>query len=325
MNISEIKAKIVAPATSSATARGSFLDVSERALIGLEGPDAQDLLQRLSTNDVSRLMVGGTLQTVLTNEKGRMIEVLSVVKPEENKLLLVGQSSDAEGLARWFDKLIIMENAKVELLSSVYAHYVLYDSASLQDISQSMTAPEGVYIWEENWGGARILHLLSNKSDRARLIDELTRVGARAAQPDQFENFRVSQGIPKSPNELSDHYNPLEANLFSLISWTKGCYIGQEVIARLDTYKKVQKRLVRLILDEFPDMLPISLWSEEGEVGTLTSAIKPSAGQKPQGLGYVRMAQLERSENLFFKRGDLRILARPVIVESDMAATKTNA
>jgi folate-binding protein YgfZ len=325
MDIPEIKTKIVAPANSSATAHGSFFDVSERALIGLEGADAQDLLQRLSTNDVSRLMVGGTLQTVLTNEKGRMLEVLSVVKPEENKLLLVGQSSDAEGLAQWFDKLIIMEDAKVELLSSVYAQYVLYDSASLQDISRSMTVPEGTYIWEENWGGARILHLLSNESDRARLIDELTRVGAHAAEPDQFENFRVSHGMPKSPNELSDRYNPLEANLSSLISWTKGCYIGQEVIARLDTYKKVQKRLVRLILDEFPDTLPLSLWSEEGEVGTLTSAIKPRTGQKTQGLGYVRIAQLERSENLFFNSGNLRILARPVIVESDKAETKTNA
>jgi folate-binding Fe-S cluster repair protein YgfZ len=107
--------------------------------------------------------------------------------------------------------------------------------------------------------------------------------------------------------------------LSSLISWTKGCYIGQEVIARLDTFKKVQKRLVRLILDEFPDTLPLALWSEEGEGGTLTSAIKPGTGQKAQGLGYVRIAQLERSENLFFKRGNLRILARPMIVESDKA------
>jgi folate-binding protein YgfZ len=312
MDIREVKMKTVAPEQSSATARGWFLDVSERALVGLEGADAQDLLQRLSTNDVSRLTVGGTIQTVLTNEKGRMIEVLSVLKPVENKLLLVGQSSNAEGLARWLDKFIIMEDAKVEPLSSAYAHYIVYDVDSVHDVTQSLTIPAGTLIWEEEWGGTPILHFSSDKSNLEQLLDQLKRLGVRMAQRDQFENFRILKGIPRCPNELSDHYNPLEANLSSLISWTKGCYIGQEVIARLDTYKKVQKRLVRLLLDEVPDSLPQPLHSEQGEAGTITSAIKPRTGQSAQGLGYVRTTQLESGEDLFFNKGELKISVRPV-------------
>ncbi|MEK6755238.1 MAG: hypothetical protein AABZ02_03705, partial [Bacteroidota bacterium] len=132
------------------------------------------------------------------------------------------------------------------------------------------------------------------------------------ASLDHYEEFRVLHAIPRYPNELSELYNPLETNLGTFISWTKGCYIGQEVIARLDTYKKVQKRLVRLLLDEVPDSLPQPLHSEQGEAGTITSAIKPRTGQSAQGLGYVRTTQLESRGDLFFNKGNLRISVRPV-------------
>ncbi len=68
-----------------------------------------------------------------------------------------------------------------------------------------------------------------------------------------YEVYRIEQGIPVAPNELNDNYNPHESKLLNAVSFRKGCYIGQEVIARLETYEKVQKYLVGVEFDEAID------------------------------------------------------------------------
>ncbi len=65
-----------------------------------------------------------------------------------------------------------------------------------------------------------------------------------------IDAYKIENGIPSDPNELNDLYNPHEAKLIDLVDFKKGCYIGQEVIARLDTYDKVQKHLVGLCFPE---------------------------------------------------------------------------
>jgi folate-binding protein YgfZ len=88
-----------------------------------------------------------------------------------------------------------------------------------------------------------------------------------------FTRDRVMAGVPWFPNEICDRRHPLEARLRSLISFTKGCYIGQEVIARLDAYRKVQMVLTRFegALDPGASV-PLPLQTNEGaEAGLITS------------------------------------------------------
>jgi folate-binding protein YgfZ len=66
---------------------------------------------------------------------------------------------------------------------------------------------------------------------------------AKALEPHEIDELRIRSGIPAFPNEINERHNPWEARLDDSLSLTKGCYIGQEVIARLNTYKKVQRRL----------------------------------------------------------------------------------
>ena len=98
---------------------------------------------------------------------------------------------------------------------------------------------------------------------------------------------------PKNaPNELNDHYNTHEANLMSLVDTTKGCYIGQEVIERIETYNKVQKYLCGVEFDE--QLLgeeQFILLSEDGtEVGTVTSSVNSLKLDVPIGLAFIRKA-----------------------------------
>jgi folate-binding protein YgfZ len=110
---------------------------------------------------------------------------------------------------------------------------------------------------------------------------------------------RIQHAVPLYGQEMGDAYNPLEAGLIGSIDFHKGCYIGQEVIARLDTYQKVQKRLVRLRFSPEAPVSPGAALEDNGhEVGKVTSVSSiPTTGELI-GLGYVRTASLAVGANL---------------------------
>ena len=116
---------------------------------------------------------------------------------------------------------------------------------------------------------------------------------------------RVEMGAPAYGKELSEDFNPLEANLLEYISFTKGCYVGQEVVARLKTYNKVQRQLVGLRWDFDSRAAPGSKLMLEGkQVGLVTSAAKSPRLDKVLGLGYVRTAQAQAGTVLSMDVGD---------------------
>ena len=110
------------------------------------------------------------------------------------------------------------------------------------------------------------------------------RSGASGEKPYGI-NCASRQGVPQPGTELTEDYNPLEAGLWHAISFDKGCYIGQETIARLNTYQGVKQQLwgVQLSTPVEPGT-PILVG--EDKVGTLTSILDTAEG--PLGLGYIR-------------------------------------
>ncbi len=289
----------------------SFLDVSGRSIIRLSGRDAQDLLQRLSTNDISKLAVGGSVQTILTNEKGRIVDVLAVLRTDLESLLLIGQSKGGEELLMWLEKYIIMEEAVATNASNEYVHFLIFEDLSDGDHGVWMQIPYGKILglemadnkalsFAEKWNGTILNHLLAplgSKESAEAFLQDRNCVGI---DPDEFETYRVSHTIPSFPNELSSLYNPIEAGLMDFINFTKGCYIGQEVIARLDTYKKVQQKLVQLELGAQPKKLPEEIFSSKEMVGSITSVGVEESASKTMALGYVKTKVLDDLVSLFF-------------------------
>jgi folate-binding protein YgfZ len=105
--------------------------------------------------------------------------------------------------------------------------------------------------------------------------------------------LRIEAGIPLAPSELNEKHNPLETTLVQAVSWTKGCYIGQEVIARLDTYDKVQRHLMGIEIGEtfHNGSLAIPIANADNEqIGEITSiAFSPSL-KKSIGLAFIKTA-----------------------------------
>jgi folate-binding protein YgfZ len=126
------------------------------------------------------------------------------------------------------------------------------------------------------------------------LAAAVRRAGGRPAGADAFECYRVLEGLPAGGHELTEEWNPLEAGLDAAVSFDKGCYVGQEVVARLHTYDKVSRSLVGL---ELPAEEPLPergtpLLLDGSPVGVLTSVVRPASSLKAAGLGYVKRKAL---------------------------------
>jgi folate-binding protein YgfZ len=118
-----------------------------------------------------------------------------------------------------------------------------------------------------------------------KVWQKLTEGGAVAMDSDVWEQLRIEQGRPVPDLELTEDYNPLEVGLWQAVSFEKGCYIGQETIARLNTYKGVKQRLWGMKLTA-PVAQGETIWVDDDKVGAVTSVTATEDGYF--GLGYVR-------------------------------------
>ena len=291
----------------------AFFDASKRfGRVAAKGPDAIDLLHRMSTNDLLPLIgkEGSGAQTVLTTEKGRIIDLLQVLSLG-NEALLVTSGGYEEEVIAWLDKYVIMEDAKYENVSKDISQFLIFGPQSLsflQELSrENLIALEQFHFITTNIADVEVrlqkthriiesgFTIFCNFNDEAKVkehfVSAITSHGGAEIDDDTFEALRIEAGIPLAPNELNGKHNPLETTLVQAISWTKGCYIGQEVIARLDTYDKVQRHMMGIELQNGKDQTPLAILSSDGaEIGEITSIAFSPSMNKNIGLAFVKTA-----------------------------------
>lgn len=291
---------------------GTVFSRLSRGLIRGNGNDRLDLLHRLSTGPVGGLTEGQEGITILTSEKGRVIEVVRVLAFSDHVLMLL-QGSDVEEVRAWLDKYTIMDDfetvdqtAEYEIVG-VYgdrAKALLEDAldVSMPDTGAFATADlsgnEVAVLRDVRLSGSGSFTLILPAGAAGELISRLTEAGASEIGDDTRNMFRIEVGQPEAGAELTGEYNPLEAGLVSYVAFDKGCYIGQEVIARLDTYDKVKRRLMGIVLEhgleeKLPangETLSIREPVEDVGIGTVTSAARSYRLGELIGLAYVRSA-----------------------------------
>ena len=132
--------------------------------------------------------------------------------------------------------------------------------------------------------------IICDLENASRVSSVLESAGAISIGQNAFEYLRINNAIPIYGSELTADYIPLEAGLRSDISFNKGCYIGQEIIARMDSRGKLAKKLVKLLPDK-PIHPGDELVSGSKSAGIVTSAADGPTG--PVALAYVKSAFLE--------------------------------
>ena len=278
------------------------------------GGDALDLLNRLSTNKVDHLEPGHWAPTVLTSDRGRIVDLICVVHAGDCVYLLTSPGQQ-QPVIEWLDKYTIMEDLEVEDVSQTTSVVALAGAGAAAVLGLTGDEPEylpgriypavtvsvggSVAIAVSRPLGDLPCRLLIVPTDAASAVTgALAEAGAVTADADQWETLRVSSGSPAFGSEMGEPYNPLEAGLIGAIDFTKGCYIGQEVIARLDSYDRVQKYLAVLRFSDGADATAGASLAHEGRTaGTVTSLYRTPGGEL-RGLGYVRTAAAEPGQTL---------------------------
>ena len=281
------------------------------------GEDALDLLNRLSTNKVDHLEPGHWAPTVLTSDRGRIVDLLSVIHAGECVYLLTSPGQQ-QPVIEWLDKYTIMEDLEVEDVSGSTAVVALagagagaalgFDAAEPERLPGRQYPAPAVAIGgaaaiaiSQPLGNLPCCLLIAAPDAVAEFASALAASGASATDADSWEALRVSSGAPAFGSEMGEPYNPLEAGLIGAIDFTKGCYIGQEVIARLDSYERVQKYLSVLRFSEGCDAgAGTPLYLEGRHAGTVTSVYRTPGGEL-RGLGFVRTASATPGQVLELK------------------------
>ncbi len=286
------------------------------------GEHRLDFLQRQTTNNMTLLAEGRALLNVLTSPAARILEVVTAIHEPEAIGLITGPGR-AEPLAGYLrSRIFFMDRVAVEDISPTTALFSL-DGPRAPDVLRALRVaqpPErdqvvplggvgagGRVIGVEGLAGPGFLMLLPAAA-ADDLAARLAEAGAEPIAEAVREIARVERGLPGQGAEISEEYTPLEVGLGRAVADNKGCYTGQEVIARQITRDKVTRHLAGLRLAA--SVLPGAPVLADGRrVGQVTSAvISPRFG--PIALAVLRRPHDEPGTMLSVAAGDVEITAQ---------------
>ena len=279
----------------------ALVDLSHWGRLKISGDERLRYLHNQSTNDFQRLKPGQGCETVFVTSTARTIDLATAYVTEDAVLVQVSPNR-RQYLMEWLDRYIFpMDRVELKDVSSESVTFSLIGPASdalLEKLSDEMSVEQAYASHQELTLDGLKVHvavgnglalpgytLIVSAGNAAKLWQALTAAGAIPMGDRAWEQLRIEQGRPVPDRELTEDYNPLEAGLWQTISFEKGCYIGQETIARLNTYKGVKQQLWGIRLQAPVEPGTVVMLGEE-KVGKLTSFTETDQG--PFGLAYIR-------------------------------------
>lgn len=269
--------------------------------VEMQGADAQDYLQRLSTADFRNLRPGQFTAATLLNATGKITFYFKALCLEPQKYLILAPAQEPAAHDA-LERMHFRENFALKDLGDqwAYVRVIGTDPAALErfealkraqaaERGAIVMAPGMISICEQKWSVDPIrfdFGVLVERPQLERFKSEL--VAAGFTEQADLEAYRLRAADPAVPSELSTNTIPLEAKLEDAVHENKGCYPGQEVIERIRSMGQVPRQLARLRGQGQPPVATAELRSGDQVAGHVTSsAIDPVAGGWV-ALGYVK-------------------------------------
>ncbi|MDO8530872.1 MAG: hypothetical protein Q7T26_01695 [Dehalococcoidia bacterium] len=283
-------------------------DRSHQGRLRLTGKDGLDLLHRVTTNALLDIEPLQGKATLLLTSKGRIIDLVFVVRLPDHLLLVTGPGCARkvhDGIARY----IVTEDCALEDATERTGQFRIVgprSAAALRDVLGADPLSLAKYRFMSiAWRGETVLvggavplvglpsyHVFGSNEAVRGLWREMTAQGVSPVGVEAYEALHIETGLPASNTEFMEDYNPLEAGAASLISFTKGCYVGQEVVARLNTYKKVQRTVVQF---RFPGGAPVArgvrVLKDGRDIGLVTNPAHHPEREETLAIGFVALAE----------------------------------
>lgn len=264
------------------------------------GTDAVELLGRLSTQDLKPLGDGRSVTTIFLSPTGRLLHRV-LLQPVGESLVAVHVSAGEGGFADWVDRYTFAEDCSIESTELGALLLVGPGARELAGLAEdgATRESEGLVFSARAFGA--LPSVVASGPAQARETWAAAQLADGVARLDEpgLQQLRVESGVVSAGAEFSEDYHLLEAGLKSDASFTKGCYTGQEVVARQDSYDKVVRRLVGLVFDGRPSAG--ELLASENKAGCVVTSVATDApAGLPDGwpagpacLGYVRAKTFE--------------------------------
>ncbi len=269
----------------------AFYDSSDREVLRVTGLDRESFLQGMVTNDVKGLGVGASCYAALLTPKGAMVGDVRVLKRVEDLVLDTG-AGFGEKVKAFLNQYLISEDAEI------------HDAPELKWVSLwGPQAEREVSALPSEWVFARAPSLFAQGIDVLVASDNVQRVpqmlgGVMQLSAATAEVIRVENGMPKYGVDMVETTIPLEANLERAIHYNKGCYIGQEVIARATYRGHMNRKLSGLLLGDALPAIGAELKRADKKIGWVTSVVRSVKHGQNLALGYVHRDSLAEGTEL---------------------------
>jgi folate-binding protein YgfZ len=287
-----------------------LMDRSHEGRLQTTGRDRLELIQRISTNDVAHMALGEGRPTILTSPTGRIIDRLVVYNHGE-KAIVTTEPGRGQAVRDFLQRQIFFnDDMQIQDLSTNSKQFALHGPSAeavvqafepeagkqsyLQCLSASIADTEVILLKRKPLVGTQWIIIVP--SEKAVDVWQVLLAagepfGLKTAGSLTFNVLRIQSGRPGVGRELSTDFIPLEAGLWDEVSFTKGCYTGQEIIARMESRNRLAKTMVTFRLSQMVDA-PIPLKADGAEVGKLTSSVVTPTGEAI-GIGFVKVPLAE--------------------------------
>ena len=310
----------------------AVVDLSDRGIVTVSGPDRLTWLDSLTSQSIKAMRPGDSSETLQLDINGRLEFAMRVIDDGDTTWLLV-DGDQAEGLVAWLSKMRFMLRVEIADRS---ADFVTIGSLGTPDLA--VAAPNGVpLVWNDPWaavvsGGHQYAHVDAHPGAEwtysERLVERAALAAASAlpvAGTLALEALRIAAWRPRFATEVDERSIPHELDwLRSAVHLTKGCYRGQETVAKVHNLGHPPRRLVMLHLDGSDGVLPaagdpVVVAGEDDPIGTVTtSAIHYELG--PVALAVIKRGTAHEAELAVLSDGIRIAAAQEVIVPRDAGA-----
>lgn len=293
---------------------GAFMQRrSDWGRVKVTGADRAQFLHNMTTQDIKGLAPGQGAPAAVINQRANILDHVEVHADAEAYYVVTSPGRTEDVLA-WWDRYLITEDVQLTDLTAVTGLWYV-SGARAREVVGAELAPFGLSEIVIAGHTVRVLgthglfgdgyHLWVDQAGEEAVGQALTARGATLIDDATFEALRIEWGLPLTGSELTEQRNPWEARLDESISLHKGCYLGQEIVARLNTYDKVQRYLVGLALQGEAPAVGTKLLADGQEVGHVTAVAGAIA------LGFVKAAQAAPGTELLAGGTPVKVADRP--------------
>ncbi len=303
-----------------------LMDRSHEGRLLLTGRDRLSIIHRISTNDVESLSVGAGRATIFTNPNARVLDRATVYALAPERALVSTEPGRGDALRAYLQRNVFFnDDLRITDLSGERRQFVLHGPAADQVIAAAYPAAaslpvlscielDDLIITRDKPLSGSHWRVFPRTDQAVSVWDHLLATGAPQgmipAGSLTYNVLRISVARPGVGRELTTDYIPLELGLWDEVSFKKGCYTGQEIIARMESRGRIAKTIVALELDASVTA-PAPLLHDGREVGILTSSVTEPVHGVHYGIGVVKIAQAEIGQVLSVNTATARVTRLP--------------